>query len=106
VIAYTQFSPEQISQYITPFPASEKEHLLELYDGVDGRSVTDTEQLIHPSSDLIPAMSETSVSNTSVLDRLSKRNCFDYACSGDTLCFAYSCTLCAKADNAYWGYCV
>jgi hypothetical protein len=54
VIAYHALSPNQIAQYIERFQASVQEHLLEVYESVDGRNVTDSTQLTDPPTELRP----------------------------------------------------
>ncbi|KAK9567664.1 hypothetical protein V6Z88_002003 [Aspergillus fumigatus] len=77
VIAYRQLDPEQINQYISRFPSPDKEHLLEVYKGVDGRSITEITQLAHPNLELLLPEAEVSASNSSNLHHLSESTCYN-----------------------------
>jgi hypothetical protein len=66
---------EQINQYISRFPSPDKEHLLEVYKGVDGRSVIEIARLAHPNLELLLPEAEVSASNSSNLHHLSERAC-------------------------------
>lgn len=51
IVAYKQLSPEEIDVMLRdyPGPKDEQKRLQELYRGVDGRTVTDEKNLLHPS---------------------------------------------------------
>ncbi|KAL2007516.1 hypothetical protein VTN00DRAFT_8954 [Thermoascus crustaceus] len=49
VAAYKQLSPDEIDVMLRAWPnKAEREHLMELYRGVDGRTVTNEKVLLHP----------------------------------------------------------
>jgi hypothetical protein len=54
LIDYHLLSPEEITIMIQLCPADLQSQLEQKFQGVDGRIVTDQEQLLHPSSDLMP----------------------------------------------------
>ncbi|KAL4770210.1 hypothetical protein BDW60DRAFT_209392 [Aspergillus nidulans var. acristatus] len=106
VVSYLQLTPEQIQQYISRYPSSVQDHLHEVFDGVDGRDVTDVEALMNPGPDILPLLAPgQSVAPAVEIERLTKRACHDYLCSSHTLCWSYSCTNCGIVDKVIMSYC-
>ncbi|CRG85676.1 hypothetical protein PISL3812_02707 [Talaromyces islandicus] len=58
VVSYLALSPEEIKEALNIFPKSFRENIEKRLDGVDGRNVTDIEQLLHPREDLLPKFEE------------------------------------------------
>ncbi|KAL2837680.1 hypothetical protein BJX68DRAFT_249616 [Aspergillus pseudodeflectus] len=54
VISYRPLSPEEIAEVLAMYPAWMREMLESQLEGVDGRSVTDVEQLMNPASEVGP----------------------------------------------------
>ncbi|KAL2847864.1 hypothetical protein BJY01DRAFT_212367 [Aspergillus pseudoustus] len=54
VIDYRPLSPEEIAVWLEPWPPALREKLIPMFEGVDGRNVTDVEQLLHPRPELLP----------------------------------------------------
>ena len=128
VIDYVAFSPTQIKQFINQGPTddTEKAHLAEVYDGVDGRTVSG-EQLTNPGPLFIPkiwSLSEEelreveaqglspvgAVSDTKLKERevfqLEKRACYQYPCGSTSQCVSkYACTGCVILDASVAGRC-
>ncbi|KAF7114603.1 hypothetical protein CNMCM5793_009248 [Aspergillus hiratsukae] len=58
VISYRALSPEEIAEALNIFPGWMREKLEKKLEGVDGRDVTDMEQLMRPGKDLLPKFGE------------------------------------------------
>jgi hypothetical protein len=58
VISYRALSPEEIAKALSIFPGWMREKLEKRLEGVDGRDVTDIEQLMRPGGDLLPRFEE------------------------------------------------
>ncbi|RAK76590.1 uncharacterized protein BO72DRAFT_448835 [Aspergillus fijiensis CBS 313.89] len=54
VVSYHVLSPEEISEVLGIFPGWVREKIEKGLEGVDGRDVTDIEQLLHPKEELLP----------------------------------------------------
>jgi hypothetical protein len=54
VISYRPLSPEEIAEVLAMYPAWMREMLESQLEGVDGRSITDVEQLMNPASEVGP----------------------------------------------------
>ncbi|RAH46595.1 uncharacterized protein BO95DRAFT_442109 [Aspergillus brunneoviolaceus CBS 621.78] len=54
VISYRALSPEEIFEVPGIFPGWVRERIEKGLEGVDGRDVTDIEQLLHPREELLP----------------------------------------------------
>jgi hypothetical protein len=53
-ISYRPLSPEEIAEVLATYPDWMREMLGKQLEGVDGRSVTDVEQLMNPASEVGP----------------------------------------------------
>lgn len=58
VVSYQALSPEEIKDALEFSPKSVREKIEKRLDGVDGRDVTDIEQLLHPREDLVTKFEE------------------------------------------------
>lgn len=58
VISYRALSPEKIAEALNIFPGWMREKLEKKLEGVDGRNVTDAEQLMRPGKDPLPNFEE------------------------------------------------
>ncbi|PYH93846.1 hypothetical protein BO71DRAFT_450454 [Aspergillus ellipticus CBS 707.79] len=56
VMAYFPLDPQQIQDFNANFPQSQQASLTQTFDGVDGRDVTDRNQIYNPDQDMLPAM--------------------------------------------------
>jgi hypothetical protein len=54
VIGYRALRPDKIAEARNIIPGWMREKLEKRLEGVDGRNVTDTEQLMHPGEGLMP----------------------------------------------------
>ncbi|KAL2826766.1 hypothetical protein BJY01DRAFT_229557 [Aspergillus pseudoustus] len=54
VVDYRQLSPEEIRTVMQVFPQQWRDQVKDKFVGVDGRDVTDEEQLRYPSEELVP----------------------------------------------------
>ena len=52
VLAYQKLDSEQIQKLIDQYGRDDK--LTKIFDGVNGNDVVDSEQLLHPSTDILP----------------------------------------------------
>ncbi|OOF91846.1 hypothetical protein ASPCADRAFT_133917 [Aspergillus carbonarius ITEM 5010] len=107
VVAYQQLSPQQISEYNSNFPAAEQDRLAQEFQGVDGRDVTNVDQLLNPGRDLLPPMAITTVSQqqptgTNVPGRDTCRN---VGCTSQRVCRENGCNSCLQAEHMAMGYC-
>jgi hypothetical protein len=58
VLSYRALNPEEIKEALEFFPKSVREKIEKELDGVDGRDVTDMEQLLQPREDLVTKLEE------------------------------------------------
>ncbi|RLL97721.1 hypothetical protein CFD26_107141 [Aspergillus turcosus] len=58
VISYRALSPDEIAEALNIFPGWLRDKFEKKLEGVDGRNVTDTEQLMRPGKDLLPNFKE------------------------------------------------
>jgi hypothetical protein len=58
VISYQALSPEEITETLNIFPGWMRKMIEKRLEGIDGRNVTDIEQLMHPGEDLMPKFEE------------------------------------------------
>ncbi|KAH8804369.1 hypothetical protein F5884DRAFT_858993 [Xylogone sp. PMI_703] len=54
VIAYKKLAPEEIAAFTAEYTGADKEHLDDVFNGVDGRLVSDESKLLNPDSALRP----------------------------------------------------
>jgi hypothetical protein len=54
VISYRALSPDEITEVLDTMPDRMREQLVERLEGVDGRTVTDVEELMNPVPELRP----------------------------------------------------
>ncbi|KAL5042430.1 hypothetical protein BDW71DRAFT_146574 [Aspergillus fruticulosus] len=60
VVDYRRLSPEEIQTVMQAFPQRHRDQVKDKFVGVDGRDVTDEEQLWHPSEELVPRRAKRS----------------------------------------------
>jgi hypothetical protein len=120
VLAYLALTPDQISTVINAYPVKDKTHLTSVYDGVDGTTVNDHDQLWKPSSDLLPNIFRTDalakripcddVPDTTPAKRdtfLRPRDdyCDRWGCRTNGACRSAGCDYCDVIDNYCSGTC-
>lgn len=101
VAAYKQLSPDEIDVMLRAWPnKAEREHLMELYRGVDGRTVTNEKDLLHPSFlanraeeekylKLKPAVTPNPGADVlAALDEPSQKECHAISCHNNNDCVA------------------
>ncbi|RAK94791.1 uncharacterized protein BO80DRAFT_370295 [Aspergillus ibericus CBS 121593] len=108
VVAYQQLSPDQIREYNSKFPAAEQDRLSRDFQGVDGRDVTNLDQLLNPDRNLLPPMTTTTTvsqqqpTSTNVPGR---NTCGNVGCTSQRECRQNGCNNCLQADHMAMGYC-
>ncbi|KAL4739560.1 hypothetical protein BDV11DRAFT_187401 [Aspergillus similis] len=73
VISYRPLSPEEITEVLSAYPAWMREMLVNKLEGVDGRSVTDIEQLTNPASEVGPKFEDGGKENEN--DKMNGGRC-------------------------------
>lgn len=129
VVSYKQLSPDEITNmlHIGNYDDQQKKHLAEVFDGVDGRSVTDENVLLHPSEDLMPVAARESPKQTGQRDVDSRQSpsanievlrklrrgeeqgdCSVWSCSRPEDCmeYDYRCRSCWLPDSLRVGLCM
>jgi hypothetical protein len=53
-VSYRPLSPAEITEVLVIFLSRMREEVERRLEGIDGRNVTDTEQLLYPSDDIMP----------------------------------------------------
>ncbi|OJI87734.1 hypothetical protein ASPTUDRAFT_80862 [Aspergillus tubingensis CBS 134.48] len=107
VVSYQQLSPQQISQYIQNLPQRDASRLQRVFQGVDGREVTDLDQLLNPDSDQLPSRAPTSVSQSlpTGTGMPSQDMCRTVDCTWQNTCRQNGCNSCLQAYQMSNGYC-
>ncbi|RAH54501.1 hypothetical protein BO85DRAFT_522861 [Aspergillus piperis CBS 112811] len=107
VVSYQQLSPQQISQYIQNLPQRDVARLQSGFQGVDGREVTDLDQLLYPDSDQLPSRAPSSVSQSlpTGTGMQSQEMCRTVDCTSQNTCRQNGCNSCLQAYQMSNGYC-
>ncbi|GLA89597.1 hypothetical protein AtubIFM56815_004081 [Aspergillus tubingensis] len=106
VVSYQQLSPQQISQYIQNLPQREASRIQRVFQGVDGREVTDLDQLLNPDSDQLPSRAPTSVSQSLPTGTgMPSQMCRTVDCTSQNTCRQNGCNSCLQAYQMSNGYC-
>ncbi|GKZ27199.1 hypothetical protein AbraIFM66951_005118 [Aspergillus brasiliensis] len=108
VVSYQQLSPQQISQYIQNLPQRDAARLQRVFQGVDGRDVTDLDQLLTPDDDQLPSRVATSTASQALPTGtgLSGQDmCRTVDCTSQNACRQNGCNSCLQAYQMSTGYC-
>lgn len=111
VIDYAPLSNEQLMRIIFHLPPSMEEHhehLMQVFDGVDGHAVTDKKQILEPPAWLQPVSFNTSTQPQSrseaqeaaaaLLDKRQPPFCSGQRCTTTRACRTMGCSVCAFID--------
>lgn len=111
VIDYHRTSPQQLEMLVDFWPiATDKDHLRQVFDGVDGRTVVNEDTILHPPEELKPAaipdpdsssIDPALLEKRNVVQRLDPRQqyCLHKACTTSTACRTLGCRLCYRMDS-------
>ena len=111
VIDYAPLSNEQLKQMVSQSPAAlakDREHLMQVFDVVDGHDVTDKKQIFEPPPLLQPASvkpvsqpQSRSEPQEAVAALVDKRvpMCLGRPCTTTAACVAMECVICAIYDR-------
>ncbi|GLA53921.1 hypothetical protein CBS147343_3391 [Aspergillus niger] len=107
VVSYQQLSPQQISQYIQNLPQRDAARLQRVFQGVDGRDVTDLDQLLNPDSDQLPPTATSTVSQSlpTGTQMPNQDMCRNVGCTSQNTCRQNGCNSCLQAYQMSNGYC-
>ncbi|KAL7655908.1 hypothetical protein ACMYSQ_005042 [Aspergillus niger] len=107
VVSYQQLSPQQISQYIQNLPQRDAARLQRVFQDVDGRDVTDLDQLLNPDSDQLPPTVTSTVSQSLPTGtQMSNQDmCRNVGCTSQNTCRQNGCNSCLQAYQMSNGYC-
>ncbi|PWY81617.1 hypothetical protein BO94DRAFT_576578 [Aspergillus sclerotioniger CBS 115572] len=107
VVTYQQLNPQQISEYNSNFPAAEQDRLSQEFQGVDGRDVTNVDQLLNPSRDLLPPLATTTASQQQPTSTSMPggNTCGNVGCTSQRVCRENGCSSCLQVESMATGYC-
>ncbi|PYI01594.1 hypothetical protein BO78DRAFT_378800 [Aspergillus sclerotiicarbonarius CBS 121057] len=107
VVAYQQLSPDQIREYNSNFPAADQDRLSQDFQGVDGRDVTNLDQLLNPDRNMLPPMATTTMSQQQPTgtNMPGQNTCGAMGCTSQRDCRENGCNSCLQADHMAMGYC-
>ncbi|PWY86700.1 hypothetical protein BO70DRAFT_394718 [Aspergillus heteromorphus CBS 117.55] len=126
VMAYFPLDGQQISDFNTNFfPASQQASLTQTYQGVDGRSVTDNNQIYNPSQDTLPVMQASASASASAMAMSMSMSmgqnaqatglaggrvpvpdtCANVGCTSHNTCYQTGCSSCLRSGNMAVGFC-
>ncbi|GJP88286.1 hypothetical protein AnigIFM59636_004616 [Aspergillus niger] len=107
VVSYQQLSPQQISQYIQNLPQRDAARLQRVFQDVDGRDVTDLDQLLNPDSDQLPPTVTSTVSQSlpTGTQMPNQDMCRNVGCTSQNTCRQNGCNSCLQAYQMSNGYC-
>ncbi|KAE8356778.1 hypothetical protein BDV28DRAFT_144901 [Aspergillus coremiiformis] len=112
VSAYYALGPKQIKQYNSYFPTDDQEKLNKAFDGVDGRNVTDKDQLLHPGHGFWPVDdgdAKSAIPSNGPRDDPNndkKLVCNREQCKKHGDCKKPDCKFCGKSGPVRKGYCL
>ncbi|KAF7594829.1 hypothetical protein BBP40_008159 [Aspergillus hancockii] len=115
VIDYVPLTNDQLKQLLKDLPEAWKkkaDHLHTVFDGVDGRRVTDEKQLLDPPAELRNPMPRQAPQSKRDVDHLLETRdyyCKGQPCTGDEACRFLGCAACARVDAVFpgaVGFCV
>ncbi|EHA21065.1 hypothetical protein ASPNIDRAFT_137717, partial [Aspergillus niger ATCC 1015] len=98
VVSYQQLSPQQISQYIQNLPQRDAARLQRVFQDVDGRDVTDLDQLLNPDSDQLPPTVTSTVSQSlpTGTQMPNQDMCRNVGCTSQNTCRQNGCNSCLQ----------
>jgi hypothetical protein len=112
VLSFAKLNPEQIWAVFRRHPQDYQErfgpHWTEVYENVDGRTVSNVSQILHPGDDILPDYMKTTSPNEDALkerdldsnfDLAKRQGCVGRVCIRSQWCVDRGCRLCMVSDR-------
>ncbi len=112
VLSFAKLDPEQIWAVVGKYPQDYQEQLgprwAEVYENVDGRTVSNVSQILHPGDEILPEeVKSTSPNNDDLeerdldsnLDLAKRQGCVGRVCIRSQYCVNIGCRLCMVSDR-------